>query len=113
MEVGNSLQGRFFGLNEGELVGNYGGRDLFITYSAGTGNDIALFTAVPEPGNAAILMFCCAVIMLRHRNKGIVDVKSQSFAKLRKANSHAWPRPEKTIAHCFSLDPRRGWNPHM
>ena len=30
-------------------VGNDRGIDLFISYGAGNGNDIALFSAVPEP----------------------------------------------------------------
>jgi len=47
--IGGSLSGQFNGLNEGDLVGNFGGHDLFITYSAGNGNDIGLFTAIPEP----------------------------------------------------------------
>ncbi len=38
-------------------MGNFGGFDLFISYGAGTGNDISLFTltSVPEPG--ALVMF--------------------------------------------------------
>ena len=41
--IGGSLQGGFSSLGEGGLVGNYGA-DLYITYQAGDGNDIALFT---------------------------------------------------------------------
>jgi hypothetical protein len=32
-------------LGEGDLVGNFGGEDLFISYTAGDGNNISLFTA--------------------------------------------------------------------
>lgn len=55
----NAPVGTFDGLGEGDLVGNFGGTDLFISYSAGTGNDISFFTAVPEPG--ALVMFSVAV----------------------------------------------------
>ena len=51
----NAVSGAFSGLGEGDLVGNFGGFDLFISYSAGTGNDTSLFTSVPEPG--ALVMF--------------------------------------------------------
>lgn len=49
--VGGELTGQFAGLEEGGLVGNFGGRDLFITYAAGDGNDIALFTTNDLPGD--------------------------------------------------------------
>jgi len=58
----NAPVGTFDGLGEGDLVGNFGGTDLFISYSAGTGNDISFFTAVPEPG--ALVMFSIAVGVL-------------------------------------------------
>ncbi|MDG2104410.1 MAG: PEP-CTERM sorting domain-containing protein, partial [Pirellulaceae bacterium] len=51
----NAVAGTFSGLGEGDLVGNFGGFDLFISYNAGTGNDISFFTSVPEPG--ALVMF--------------------------------------------------------
>ncbi|RYD61193.1 MAG: hypothetical protein EOP83_17605, partial [Verrucomicrobiaceae bacterium] len=63
LESGTTLTGLFSGLAEGGLVGNFGGKDLFITYAGnfgdtGTvdtsgGNDIVLYT-VPEPGTAAL-----------------------------------------------------------
>jgi hypothetical protein len=37
-------------LAEGGLVGNYG-QDLFITYTAGDGNDVALFTLASISGD--------------------------------------------------------------
>ncbi len=49
LTVDGELTGEFSGLSEGSLVGNFGGIDLFITYAAGSGNDVALFTPVPEP----------------------------------------------------------------
>lgn len=42
MRVGGTLVGTFDGLAEGALVGNFG-KDLFITYKAGDGNDIGLY----------------------------------------------------------------------
>ncbi len=51
--------GTFSGFGEGDMVGNFAGTDLFISYTAGTGNDISFFTAVPEPG--ALVMFSIAV----------------------------------------------------
>ncbi len=46
----NAVSDTFSGLGEGDLVGNYGGFDLFISYNLGTGNDIAFFKCVFEPG---------------------------------------------------------------
>jgi len=59
--VSGTRTGQFAGLGEGALVGNHGGRDLFITYT--NGNDIAFYTigaALPnpsvvfQPGGAAV-----------------------------------------------------------
>lgn len=46
VEIAGSRTGEFDGLAEGALVGNFG-VDLYITYAAGDGNDVALFT-LPE-----------------------------------------------------------------
>ena len=55
LRVGGTLTGQFDGLGEGDVVGNFGGQDLFISYVAGDGNDIGLFTnAVPEPTTALV-----------------------------------------------------------
>ena len=53
-EVVGSRTGTFDGLSEGSTVGTFDGVELFITYGAGSGNDIALFTAVPEPASAGL-----------------------------------------------------------
>lgn len=68
-EVGGILSGRFNGLNEGDLVGTFGGRDLFITYAGGRSRGIGLFTAVPEPGSASLLLgiLCCSALKRRRR----------------------------------------------
>lgn len=62
IDVGGERHGEFAGLPEGAAVGNFGGRDLFVTYQAGDGNDVALFTAVPEPA-ALLLMLGVATAM--------------------------------------------------
>ena len=48
LRVGGTLTGQYDGLDEGGLVGNFSGEDLFITYTGSDGNDVTLFT-VPEP----------------------------------------------------------------
>lgn len=54
------LVGMFDGLAEGGRVGTFGGYDLFITYAAGDGNDVRLYTssvtAIPEPQTYALLL---------------------------------------------------------
>ena len=54
MDIGGSRSGLFDGLGEGDLVRSFGSVDLFITYTAGDGNDVALF-AIPAPGGAVAL----------------------------------------------------------
>ena len=44
-------------LAEGARVGNFNGIDLFISYAGGNGNDIMLFSAIPEPGLSCLLAF--------------------------------------------------------
>ncbi len=65
-DVGGLLSGQFSGLAEGDLVGNFGGFDLFVSYTAGSGNGVSLFTAVPEPG-AGILVFGAGFVSTRRR----------------------------------------------
>jgi hypothetical protein len=43
LDISGVRTGEFSGLAEGDLVGHFG-RDLFITYEGGDGNDVALFT---------------------------------------------------------------------
>ncbi len=60
-EIDGQQIGDFWGLNEGDVVGNFNGLDLMISYKAGDGNDVSLFTAVPEPTSNAI---CMAVLLV-------------------------------------------------
>ena len=58
LNVTGTRTGMFAGLGEGAFVGTFGGTDLFITYTNGDGNDVALLAgpaAVPEPGS--LLLF--------------------------------------------------------
>ena len=68
-DVLGSTFGEFTSFGEGDVVGNFGGRDLFVTYQAGNGNDIALFTAVPEPGSFLVLTGLLALAAGRRRRK--------------------------------------------
>ena len=71
-DVDGNLIGQFNGLGDGDLVGNYGGIDLFITYGAGDGNDVALFSAVPEPGGpGAVALACVCCTLVRRPRRGI------------------------------------------
>ena len=64
VNVGGTLSGTFAGLPQDALVGNFGGTDLFISYTAGNGNDIALYT-IPEPTSLALLGLGGLTLMLR------------------------------------------------
>jgi hypothetical protein len=56
MIADGSVTGTFLNYLEGSLIGNYG-VDLFITYQAGDGNDIALYTSpVPLPAASWLLL---------------------------------------------------------
>ncbi len=68
-DVGGQLSGQFAGLGEGDLVGNFGGRDLFISYAAGSGQGVTLFSAVPEPGTASLLGLACMGLLLQSRRR--------------------------------------------
>ena len=67
IDVGGQLSGTFASFGEGDFVGNYGSRKLFITYRAGDGNDIALFTAIPEPDSAILLLGLLGLCAVRRR----------------------------------------------
>lgn len=67
-DVGGQLSGQLSGLSEGDLVGNYGGRDLYISYFGGDGNDIALFT-IPEPSSSLAVVMAIGMLCLRRKNR--------------------------------------------
>ncbi len=67
-DVGGLLSGQFNGLGEGALVGVFSGHETFISYSGGSGNDITLFTAVPEP-NTLFLLTLVGTIVACHRRR--------------------------------------------
>ncbi|KKN67929.1 hypothetical protein LCGC14_0456290 [marine sediment metagenome] len=67
LDISGTLSGQFLGLDEGALVDNFGGMDLFITYTAGSGNDVSLY-AVPEPATM-ILLAVSGLALLRRRNR--------------------------------------------
>jgi hypothetical protein len=66
LRVGGTLTGQYDGLDEGALVGNFGGEDLFITYTAGSGNDVALYT-IPEPTTLLLALLALVAAPLRVR----------------------------------------------
>ena len=66
-DVQGDVFGQFQNFGEGDLVGNFNGVDLFITYRAGDGNDLGLFSAVPEPGSGVVLLGLAALVAFRRR----------------------------------------------
>ncbi len=69
-DIDGTLTGQFAGLGEGDLVGNFGGQNLFVSYRAGGGNGISLFTAIPEPGIAGCFAIAAtATVILRRRRR--------------------------------------------
>jgi hypothetical protein len=50
LDIAGARTGEFAGLGEGALVGNFG-EDLFISYTAGDGNDVALYTMPAMDGD--------------------------------------------------------------
>lgn len=69
-DIRGDLMGQFAGLGEGGLVGTLGDQDLFVSYKAGNGNSIGLFTAVPEPNSALLLLLGAGLVSAR-RNRRI------------------------------------------
>ncbi len=68
-EVGGQTAGQFDGLGEGDQVGIFSGRSLFISYAGGDGNDVLLFSAVPEPGSSGLLLLVGLAFGLRRKMK--------------------------------------------
>jgi T5SS/PEP-CTERM-associated repeat protein len=69
-DVDGALTGRFTGLTQGARVGTFGGADLFISYTAGDGNDVALATApVPEPTALATFVGGAGLLLAARRRR--------------------------------------------
>lgn len=68
VDIHGSLNGQFAGLSEGDVVTSQGGRDLYITYQAGSGNGIALFS-VPEPGSTLLISLMAGLAMIGRRRR--------------------------------------------
>lgn len=65
-----SVTGTFAGAAEGSLVNIGGGKQAFITYMGGDGNDVVLqsyITVVPEPASAGLVAVLFGAAMLRRR----------------------------------------------
>ena len=71
LAVDGQLSGQYDGLAEGDLVGNYDGQDLFITYIGGDGNDVSLYTnPIPEPATLLLtLLGLLALATTAHRTR--------------------------------------------
>ena len=65
---GVTPSGHFPHLREGDVVGTYSGLELFVTYTAGDGNDVA-FTTVPEPAGMVLLGAAAAALSLTTRRR--------------------------------------------
>ncbi len=69
-DVGGERFGMFDNVGEGQLIGNFNGVDVFLTYQGGDGNDIVLFSAVPEPGTAWVFLIAAALGVVRRKRRG-------------------------------------------
>ena len=65
MNIAGTRTGNF-ALSEGQQVGTYGGIPLYVTFQAGNGNDVGLFTQpVPEPSTWCLAMVAACLVGLR------------------------------------------------
>jgi hypothetical protein len=65
LNTAGTSSGRFIGLSERARVGTYDNVDLFITYTAGNGNDVALFTVPESATGPALIAFALAFSAMR------------------------------------------------
>lgn len=77
INVSGILNGSFSQLDEGDWVGRFGNTDLYITYSFGGGNSVALFTAVPEPSSLMLVMLGCMIANTRRWERKKVTQSQQ------------------------------------
>ncbi|MBL8892109.1 MAG: hypothetical protein JNL67_19190 [Planctomycetaceae bacterium] len=73
--VDGHLFGEFSNFNDGDLIGNFNGIDLFIDYRSGgmSGNGVSFFTAVPEPTSGLLVGLWGLGLVMRRR------VRTKSF----------------------------------
>ncbi len=71
LRVGGTLSGQYDGLGNGDLIGNFGGQDLFIGYNySGEWTGVALFTnPVPEPTTVLIWSMLAGLGMTIRRRR--------------------------------------------
>ena len=69
IDVAGDRTGMFDNFAEGDLVGTFNDHELYITYFGGDGNDVALFTAVPESTSLATFAAIVLVALRRRRKK--------------------------------------------
>lgn len=69
--VDGAMLGQFSNFDDGDLIGNFGGVDLFISYHRGgsSGHGVSFFSAVPEPSSALLLAIGIGAISLRRRRR--------------------------------------------
>jgi T5SS/PEP-CTERM-associated repeat protein len=92
LNIVNQRVGQFASLAEGSLVDRFGGTELYITYSGGDGNDVALYTLVPEPFAISLTVVGGAwVCGMRHRRPAVSPV-TPAHAPV----STVWDRAETT-----------------
>lgn len=77
-EVNGERFGQFDNLAEGEFVGSFGAHSLFISYLRGDGNDVALFTSVPEPSSHVLLLLVGLAVTRRRTLRKLSPRKGQA-----------------------------------
>ena len=68
--VDGNLFGEFSNFADGDLVGTFGGVNLYIDYQGGGGGGIALFS-VPEPSSVMLILFGSAVCAIGRRRRQV------------------------------------------
>ncbi|MEX2673531.1 MAG: hypothetical protein WD294_15645 [Phycisphaeraceae bacterium] len=70
LDISGTRTGTFDGFAEGDVVATHGGQNLFITYAAGDGNNVALYTtitAIPQPATLWLLAAAYPMLLKRRR----------------------------------------------
>ena len=66
INIQGELQGQFENRNEGARISTVDGLDIYITYKAGDGNDIALYT-IPEPTTLFTILTLAPLLLTRKK----------------------------------------------